>query len=142
MSNIKTNKKDGLRLKQINDEIKTILDQRRAEKINRAKLIRDSLDGSANYSYYKFMNNKSSSIRQINELEIDNESVTDPSKIAWEMYNRYNALFSKPDGYQEGGLQDFLNKYEINLGKINKNHYNDFVTNPISSYELQQNIKN
>ena len=57
--------------------------ERRTEKINRAKLIRDSLDGSGNYAFYKYMNDKKSSKRQIDSLDIDNEYVTDPSQIAW-----------------------------------------------------------
>ena len=58
LSNLKHNKRDGIKLKMIDDKIKNILFERRSEQVNRAKLVRDSLDGSGNYSFYKYMSDK------------------------------------------------------------------------------------
>jgi len=65
LSNLKRNKRDGIKLKMIDDKIKNILFEHRSEQVNRAKLVRDSLDRSGKYSIYKYMSDKNNSKKQI-----------------------------------------------------------------------------
>jgi len=98
ISNIKTSRSNSIKLRRINERMVNIRRANNLELMERARLKRNAIKGSATPDFFKYCSSKEPP-QVVRKLEIDGVETNDLQAIGIEMYTRYKSIFTKTDNY-------------------------------------------